>query len=73
MVKWYITILDWSPIFLNNFDFVISLSFYRIIRQLFVIQINNCISLSFSIHLNSKIEILKSSPLAFSKIHKFDI
>ena len=22
MVKWYLTILDWSPIFLNNFDFV---------------------------------------------------
>ena len=54
MVKWYLTILDWSPIFLNNFDFVISLSFYQIIRQLFVIQVNNCISLSFSIRFNSK-------------------
>ena len=54
MVKWYLTILDWSPISLNNFDFVISLSFYRIMRQLFVIKINNCISLSFYIHLNSK-------------------
>ena len=54
MVKWYLTILDWSPIFLNNFDFVISLSFYQIIRQHFVIQVNNCISLSFSIRFNSK-------------------